>query len=169
MIKQLIILKNTKKIRVEKLGNFLKITGPLGCLIYKFSHLNFHIFENSFFMAKKIIYFFKNKIKITFNSVVRGWFFELQFKGLGYKSFRLRNGFLAFDLGYTNLVTLRIRDDLIKIKNFKNKIVLFSIDNEYLSNLAFFLKNFSTLDPYKGKGIFFSNEIINLKKKREIK
>lgn len=74
------------------------------------------------------------------------------------------NDKIALDLGYSNLVIYKTTADL-KIKNFKNKIVLFSINEEYLKDVAINLRNYAYPDSYKGKGILFKNEIIKLKKK----
>lgn len=83
--------------------------------------------------------------------------------GLGYKSFKL-NDKIALDLGYSNLIVFKTKDD-IKIKNFKNKIVLFGLDQEYLNNVCSNIQNYSKPDPYKGKGILYKNQIVKLKKK----
>jgi len=87
----------------------------------------------------------------------------LNLNGLGYKAFRL-NDKIALDLGYSNLIIYKPTDN-IKINNFKNKIILFSLDQEYLYNVGFTIKQYSMPDPYKGKGILRKNEIIKLKKK----
>lgn len=71
---------------------------------------------------------------------------------------------IALDLGYSNLVIYK-STPTVKIKNFKNKIVLFSINEEYLHDVATNLRNYAHPDAYKGKGILFKNEIIKLKKK----
>jgi large subunit ribosomal protein L6 len=67
-------------------------------------------------------------------------------------------------LGYSNLVIYKPTLD-VKIKNLKNKIVLFSVKEEYLKDVANKLRNYAFPDSYKGKGILFKNEIIKLKKK----
>ena len=68
------------------------------------------------------------------------------------------------DLGYSNLILYKSKDD-VKIKNFKNKLILFSLSKDQLGNICYQLKNFSKPDVYKGKGILFKNELIKLKKK----
>lgn len=59
---------------------------------------------------------------------------------------------IALDLGYSNLIIYKPTQN-IQVKNLKNKIVLFSINKEYLNNVAILLKNYSLPDAYKGKGI----------------
>jgi len=74
---------------------------------------------------------------------------------------------IALDVGYSNLITYK-PCSTIKIKNFKNKIVLFGINRDDLNNVAACLKNYCQPDIYKGKGIWFRNETLKLKKKSRI-
>jgi len=98
-----------------------------------------------------------------FKSVSVGWFCELRFNGIGYKSFKT-NDQIALDLGYSILILYKPSDQ-IKIKNLKNKIVLFSIYQELLNNAVYSIKQYALPDKYKGKGLLFSNEKVKLKKK----
>jgi large subunit ribosomal protein L6 len=104
-----------------------------------------------------------NKIKTAFKSVTTGWFIELNLNGIGYKSFKLDDK-IALDLGYSNLILYK-PNNILKVKNLKNKLVLFSLDHEYVNNIAAHLQKYSYPDPYKGKGIVFKNQYIKLKKK----
>lgn len=67
-------------------------------------------------------------------------------------------------MGYSNLILYKPTPD-VKIKNLKNKIVIFSINKEQLNNVTTSLKNYSIPDNYKGKGLVLKNEFIKLKKK----
>merc|ERR1711991_710772 len=82
--------------------------------------------------------------------------------GVGYKCFKdtSKKG-RTFDLGYSALINYFPYEKL-RIKILKNKIILFSLEREYLNNVAFLLKRFAVKDMYKGKGIL-------LKKKSKIK
>jgi ribosomal protein L6P/L9E len=59
---------------------------------------------------------------------------------------------IALDLGYSNLIIYK-PCSFVRIKNLKNKIVLFGIEREHINNIATSLKNYSLPDVYKGKGI----------------
>ena len=147
-MKNYIVKKNTKKVKLiltSKIKNNIK---------YK---------NEKLFIETKYINFFINKVNKLIKSVTTGWFLELNLNGLGYKSFKL-NDKIALDLGYSNLIIYK-PDSRIKVKNFKNKLVLFSIDQEYLNNVGLNLRNYSKPDSYKGKGILLKNETIKLKKK----
>ena len=170
-MRNVIIKKNKKKIKLtvttintsaNLADKIITIHGPLGNINYNFK--NQVIYDNKNFFVKEDNYnFFIKKLKKLIKSVTIGWFLELNLNGLGYKSFKL-NDKIALDLGYSNLIIYKPTDS-IKIKNFKNKIVLFSLDQEYLYNVSCHIKSYSMPDAYKGKGIVFKNEIIKLKKK----
>lgn len=154
---KLAFLDNNGKSRLNILTE-----GPLGkisCDISNFTTLS----GNKFFIKKNDLNFLVKKINKLIKSVSSGWFVELNLNGLGYKSFKLNNK-IALDLGYSNLIIYKPTDK-IKIRNFKNKIVLFSLDQEYLYQVVSNLKSYSTPDSYKGKGILRKGEIVKLKKK----
>jgi ribosomal protein L6P/L9E len=75
---------------------------------------------------------------------------------------------LALDLGYSNLIIYK-NNPILSLKNYKNRIILFSTNLEYLKDVAFQLRCYAKPDPYKGKGIVFLNESLKLKKKKIIK
>lgn len=168
-MKNISIQKNNKKIKIEVLeqannlqsfDKVLIVSGPLGKVQYT---LKSQIKNSPIFVNTKNLNFLIEKIKKLIQSVTVGWFVELNLNGIGYKSFKL-NDKIALDLGYSNLILYK-PTSLLKLKNFKNKIVLFSIQEEYLKDVAVKLRNYSYPNAYKGKGILFKNEVLKLKKK----
>lgn len=153
------INKYKKKIKIIVYKDKIEIIGPLGSLTFPYQNIiNKHIF-----IKKNMFIFFVNRIKTLFRSVSVGWYKELSFKGIGYKCFKMEEK-IALDLGYSNLILYKPTENM-QIKNLKSKIVLFSINKEYLNNVAILLKNYSIPDTYKGKGIWLKNDVIKLKKK----
>ena len=164
-MKKIFIKKPIKKIKVFLTypKKMLTINGPLGTIDYIFNNL--FTFDNKLFIRANDLSFFVKKIKSLINSVTVGWFLELNLNGIGYKSFKLKDKF-ALDVGYSNLIIYKPNDNL-KIKNLKNKIILFSLNQVYLKDVGTKLKKFAFPDLYKGKGIVYKNEIIKLKKKNK--
>jgi large subunit ribosomal protein L6 len=154
-----IISNNTTSM---SLYNFINIKGPLGEKKYCF--LNNSKIGIPLFINKKQIHSLKTQINYLIKSVVQGWFIELNLNGLGFKSFKI-NDTLALDIGYSSLVIYKPNVN-IHIKTFKNKIVLFSIDQDYVKIAADIIRNYSAPDPYRKKGILFKNQILKLKKKK---
>lgn len=125
----------------EKKNRFLKI----------FSVSNFRIFHGCFYslmfnLIKGLIFFYERKILIF---------------GLGYKVF-LKGRYLHFYLCYSHPVLFKIPPDItIEVKS--NEIIIFSINKQRVGEISLFLKNFKKPDPYKGKGLRYSDEKILLK------
>lgn len=128
-MKTLIIKKNKKKIKLTiktinksaiLVDKIITIHGPLGDVSYNFKDQILYNNKN-FFIKEDNYNFFIKKIKTLIKSTTVGWFLELNLNGLGYKSFKL-NDKIALDLGYSNLIIYK-PTDLIKIRNFKNKII----------------------------------------------
>ncbi len=140
----------------------INIKGPLGQKEYNF--LDNATNGTALFIPKKEIDSIKTKIKYLIKSVTQGWFIELNLNGLGFKSFKINNT-LALDVGYSSLVIYKPNVN-IQVKTLKNKIILFSVDEEYVKIAADIIRNYSAPDPYRKKGILFKNQILKLKKKR---
>jgi len=75
---------------------------------------------------------------------------------------------LAFDLGYSSLFLYKNKSNITKLLNIQNKIIGFSTDKNEISNLISSLKKFYFKDEYQGRGIFFKNEKIKIKKIKKI-
>lgn len=166
-MKKIFLHKTNKKIKVflNDVQNTLTVLGPLGTLTYVLPTSKTKKFSNkAFFIYKNDLNLLTNKIYSLFKSVTKGWFVELNLNGVGYKCFKEKDQ-LLLDIGYSNLISFKILDK-VKIKIFRNKIILFSIDKEFLQNIAFLFKSYALPDVYKGKGILFKNEVVKLKKKK---
>ena len=167
-MKKIIFSKYKKKIKVIVTTEKITVQGPLGSLDYIFSKNKSFFVKDwtfKFFWNQKNLNLLKNKIEYLLKSVSNGWFLELNLNGIGYKCFKKDNE-IILDIGYSNLIVFKPTDQ-IKVKIFKNKIMLFSIDKNYLNNVGYLLRKFATPDSYKGKGILFKNELIKLKKKNK--
>lgn len=163
LYKNIIIKKSNKRFNISLNEKIIIAKGPLGSITYNFGK-DCIFFNNKLFLKrKKVINFIKNKINYLYHSVTKGWYSEIKLNGLGYKCFK-HDDKLSFDIGYSVLLNY-IPDKKIKIKIFKNKILIFSIDRLHLMKLINILKNYAIPDPYKGKGIIINNNKILLKKK----
>lgn len=159
-MKEVNILKQKKNVKVFLKNSVLTVQGPLGSLSQKIKVSNFN---DLLFIPSEQLELIVKILKKLIKSVTFGWFIELNLNGIGYKSFKLEDK-IALDVGYSNLVLYKSKSNL-KIKNFKNKLVLFCIDKDYLYNVAYLLRNYAVPDAYKGKGILFRNQTLKLKKK----
>ena len=165
-MKHIFLNKPSKKIKVKLLSkNNLEISGPLGSVLIEDTNI-MQLENKSLYIPQKKINILVNNIKKSFIGISRGWFIELNLKGLGFKIFKINDN-IAFDLGYSSLILFKPIPKL-KIKNFKGKLLLFSIEKELLNTAAFLIKNLTKIDLYKGKGFSLKNKELKLKKKNKL-
>jgi len=99
---------------------------------------------------------------------------KLKLIGVGYKVFeseiKSNKSFklLHFKLGYSHSLYYKIPKDItIKIHQ-STKLFIFGYDFNKVSQIASMLRNCKLPEPYKGKGILYSNEIIKLKEGKKV-
>jgi large subunit ribosomal protein L6 len=96
---------------------------------------------------------------------------KLKLVGIGYKAYlenNLEKKILLFKLGYSHYIYFKIPSK-IKIFCFKTTN-LFIYGDSYINitQIASFIRAYKKPDPYKGKGILYSNEKIKLKKGKKV-
>ena len=93
--------------------------------------------------------------------VTKGFERTLEIVGVGYRA-ELKGRTAVFNLGYSHPINFDLPDG-IDAKIEKTKIVLSGIDKELLGMTAAKIRGFRKPEPYLGKGIKYSNEIIRRK------
>lgn len=139
----------------------LTVTGPLGAASYTFHQQPIGIEKGTFFGYS--VDFVKDRLEKLILGVTEGWSFELHLNGIGFKAFKIDDWY-CLDLGFSNLIKYRPKPQVV-VKNMKNKIILYSVDEDYLKHVSYALREFAYPDVYKGKGITLKNQILKLKKK----
>jgi len=98
-------------------------------------------------------------IKNMIKGVHQGFNVKLQLVGIGYKV-NIENNILTFKLGFSHLINYEIPKD-IKIQIIKPTLLsIQGIDHEFVTSIAAQLRSFRKPEPYKGKGIRYTNEHI---------
>jgi large subunit ribosomal protein L6 len=93
--------------------------------------------------------------------VSKGFVRDLEINGVGYKVESIGKGkFLRFDLGYSHPIFFELPAGLTATIGRGNKLKLECIDNEMLGQAAATIRSFRPPEPYKGKGIKYSDEVI---------
>lgn len=96
---------------------------------------------------------------------------KLLFIGVGYRVFDINNfdnNMLLFKLGYSHFLYFKITKN-IKTFNFKGiKLFFFSQHYQNLTQMVSLVRSFKIPEPYKGKGILYENEKVQLKKPKKI-
>ena len=93
--------------------------------------------------------------------VTKGFERTLEIVGVGYRA-ELNGRTAVFHLGYSHPINFDLPDG-IDAKIEKTKIVLSGIDKELLGKTAAKIRGFRKPEPYKGKGIKYSDENIRRK------
>ena len=94
--------------------------------------------------------------------VAEGWKKELDIVGVGYKA-ALESGKLRLDLGYSHPI-LYDAPKGIEIAVEKNThVVVTGIDRQLVGQVAADIRKFRKPEPYKGKGVMYTGEVIRRK------
>ena len=90
--------------------------------------------------------------------VTEGFSKVLELNGVGYR-WSFTNGMLSMNLGFSHLVEYEVPKG-IEVDIKQNKMTLSGIDKHLVGQVSAIIKNYRPVEPYKGKGIFYSDEYI---------
>jgi large subunit ribosomal protein L6 len=94
--------------------------------------------------------------------VSAGFSKQLDIVGVGYRA-EVKGTFVQFALGYSHPVIYNIPEG-IKIEIDKsNRITISGADRQQVGQVAAEIRNLRRPDPYKGKGIKYTKEVLRLK------
>ncbi|ATW01752.1 50S ribosomal protein L6 [Candidatus Legionella polyplacis] len=101
--------------------------------------------------------------------VMYGYKIILEFFGIGYKVQWLdKNKSINLFIGYSHPVIYNIPNNVsIEILNNGTILNLYSIDKQLIGDVASKIRNLKIPDAYKGKGIRYFGEVINLKESKK--
>ncbi|RME43828.1 MAG: 50S ribosomal protein L6 [Deltaproteobacteria bacterium] len=111
--------------------------------------------------ARSLHGLYRSLIANMVTGVTEGFVKSLDLIGVGYKA-ELKGEDLFLSVGYASPVRFRLPKG-IKAKVEQTKIVLESCDRGLVGEVAAEIRKIRPPDPYKGKGIRFSNEDVRLK------
>jgi large subunit ribosomal protein L6 len=93
--------------------------------------------------------------------VTDGWIRELEINGVGYRA-EVAGETITLQLGYSHPVVFKLPKG-VGAKVDKNKVILTSSDRDVLGQTAAKLRELRAPEPYKGKGVKYSEEVIKRK------
>ncbi len=94
--------------------------------------------------------------------VTEGFKKELEINGVGYRATK-EGKKLVMNLGYSHPVTMEENEDITIEVPDQNKIVISGIDKQKVGQFAAEVRGKRPPEPYKGKGIKYTNEVIRHK------
>ena len=90
--------------------------------------------------------------------VSEGFTKKLEFNGVGYR-IAVKGQVLNMQLGYSHDINYNIPQE-VEIEVNKNLIIVKGIDKELVGRVADKIKSFRPIEPYKGKGIKYTNQYV---------
>ena len=151
-------------------NNVIEITGPKGTLQLKFpdgvevikQEKGIIVKSNKTKSKKHIISAFVGmvykRVSNLMIGVTEGFSKELELNGIGYR-WSFSGGVLSMSLGFSHPVEYKVPDGIaVDIK--QNKLTLSGIDKYLVGQVSAIIKNYRPVEPYKGKGIFYTDEYI---------
>lgn len=94
--------------------------------------------------------------------VVTGFEKRLMLEGVGYR-FQIQEKNINLSLGYSHPVNFPIPEGITAEPGQKNEIVIKGINKELVGQVAATIRRLRPPEPYKGKGIRYSDEVIKKK------
>ncbi len=159
------------KTEVTLEGNVIIVKGPLGELsrtvrtdaidvIIEGSQINLSP-KNESLATKALWGTFGSHIKNMIAGVNQEYVVKLIIEGVGYKA-DLQGTTLVMNLGFSHQVKLELPNG-VSCKVEKGEVTLSGINKEVVTQFAAVVRSHKKPEPYKGKGIRYSDEVVRRK------
>lgn len=150
--------------------HFIRVEGPRGSLVEPLNALIqieqqgflLHVTQSDF-KLKPLHGLYRALIANMIKGVTKGFSKELILTGVGYKA-EFKDGEMVMSLGYSHPIFFKIPEGIkATIDSGKTIIKLESINKELLGRTAAQIRSYRVTEPYRGRGIRYSDEIIKRK------
>jgi large subunit ribosomal protein L6 len=166
--KQLVKIPTGVEVSLE--GNLIKVKGPKGELSYEhLPHVSVEVIENTVktsptLETKEANAFWGLTRSLINNMVIgvsAGFEKKLEIIGVGYKA-EVQGNKLILSLGFSHKIEYQIPEGVtVEHKREKHDILTISgINKELVGAVAAKIRSYKKPEPYKGKGIKYSDEVI---------
>lgn len=166
-----IILPEIIKVQIKPKG--LIIFGPLGsntialAHLAKFSNCNLKVNKNHLLIStkeKSLLFSLEKLIKQQIFGIIQGFSVRLEVFGIGYKfRYEKKLNILYITVGYSDECHYQLPKSIILVPKNQTQITLYGVDKETLNQTASTIQGIYPPEMYKGKGIRFQNQVLNLK------
>lgn len=164
-------------VEVKQDGQNFLVKGPKGQLSLKIEKsINVSVKENKISVTvnnkedrkqKELWGLFASLIRNMVVGVAEGFEKKLEINGVGYKA-AISGNKLVLNVGYSHPVEFSVPEG-IKIEVDKNEITVSGIDKQQVGEISAQIRKIRKPEPYKGKGIKYSDEQIRRKAGKVVK
>ena len=98
--------------------------------------------------------------------VSQGFEKKLELRGVGYKA-KLNGKSIELTLGFSHPVIYQLPDEVEAEIPTQTEIILRSFNKQILGQVAAEIRNYRRPEPYKGKGVRYSNEYVKRKEAKK--
>ncbi len=105
---------------------------------------------------------YRSLISNMVEGVSKGFSKNLEIQGVGYRA-ELKDNYLILNLGYSSPVWYEIEDGIDIKLDGQTKIIISGISKERVGQVSSEIRSIRAPEPYKGKGIRYSDEYVRRK------
>jgi large subunit ribosomal protein L6 len=149
------IVKLKLKLEISRCGKDIKVLNPVQLNTKKVSNYLKALKGTTVALIKKGL------LEVSMN-----FYKKLKIAGVGYKIFIVESGnnkILHLKLGYSHSIFIKVPGNINVDSSKLSTLFIQGSDSIKVAEFASLIRSCKVPDPYKGKGIAFDNEIINLK------
>ncbi len=170
-------IKIPPQVKIEILGQEIKVSGPLGTLVRKIAPaLKAEIKDESVLLSPNTKEYSKRisalwglhraLVNNMVEGVTKGFEKKLDIEGVGYRV-ALEGNDLVFGVGFTHPVKIKCPEG-IRFSVEKNVITVSGCDREKVGQISAIIRKIKKAEPYKGKGIKYMGEKIRRKEGKKV-
>ena len=161
-----------ENVEVINNDNNLSVKGKLGNLEFKFdSNLDINISDNQIIVSRKSdqkIYrelhgLTRSLINNMIIGVSEGYEKKMTLVGTGYTADASKGNFLLLNVGFSHPVYVQCPESITVKTPQVTEIVITGIDKQLVGQFSARIRQIRKPEPYKGKGIRYSDEVIRKK------
>lgn len=159
-------IKIPQNIEINLINNNLTFKGKLGLLSVPLHESIALKYDNNYIYVysdnKAMLGTFSSNLKTNLKGVSQGFTVKLQLVGIGYRFIEATN-VLKLKIGFSHKMICKIPND-VSVKIIKPTLLSISgVNNQIINHFADQIRSLKTPEVYKGKGIKYLDEKINLK------
>lgn len=158
-------------VKVEIGDSLVRVAGPKGCLTHRVpAGIGASLIENKVVVSVKstskkssaLHGLTRSLIANMVTGVSNGFEKGLELVGIGYRA-ELKGKHLHLTLGYSHPIRYELPEGITVRVESQTKITIEGADKQLVGKSAATIRGFKKPEPYKGKGIKYTNEVIKRK------